>query len=78
MNLTRNKPGFFCLTILLGFLALISPAVAQSDFHLDLKPRRVSWSQLSFHAKNFWVEVSTEIQIRYLQASELDALLLAS
>lgn len=78
MNLAKNHLGIFCLTILMGFLALISSAEAQSGFHLDLEPQRVSWSQLSFHAKNFWVEVSTEIQIRFLRASELDALLLAS
>ena len=78
MNLTKNHLGVLCLTILMGFLALISSAEAQSGFHLDLQSQRVSWSQLSFHAKNFWVEVSTEIQIRFLQTSELDALLLAS
>ncbi|MGD9080219.1 MAG: hypothetical protein PVG96_12810 [Desulfobacterales bacterium] len=78
MNLTRHKPGVFCLTILLGFWTLISSAEAQSGFHLDLEPQRIQWSQLSFHAKNFWVEVSTEVHIRYLPASELDPVLLAS
>jgi hypothetical protein len=78
MHLKQNYMGALFLTILLGFMALISSAEAQSGSHLDLEPQRVSWSQLSFHAKNFWVEVSTEIQIRFLQASELDALLIAS
>jgi hypothetical protein len=33
---------------------------------------------MSFHAKSFWVEVSTDIQMRALRASDLDAVLLAS
>jgi hypothetical protein len=78
MNLTQNHRGVLCRTIVLGFLALISSAEAQAGFHLDLEAQRVPWSQLSFQAKNFWVEVSTEIQIRYLRTSALDALLLAS
>ncbi len=77
-NLTRNHQGVFCLTILLGFLALISSAQAQTGFHLDLEPQQVPWSQLSFHAKNFWVEVSTDIQMKSLRASDLDAVLLKS
>jgi len=77
-NLIRNHPGVFCLTILLGFLPLISSARAQNGFHLDLDPQQVPWSQLSFHAKNFWVEVSTDIQMKLLRASDLDAVLLKS
>jgi hypothetical protein len=77
-NLTRNHQGVFCLTILLGFLALISSAQAQTGFHLDLEPQRAPWSQLSFHAKNFWVDVSTEIQLKSLRTSDLDNLLLVS
>jgi hypothetical protein len=78
MNLKQNHMGALCLTILLGFLALISSAEAQTGFNLDLEPQQVPWSQLSFHAKNFLVEVTTEIQIRYLRASELDSVLIAS
>ena len=77
-NLTRNRPGVFCLTILLGFLAPISSAQAQTGFHLDLESQQVPWSQLSFHAKNFWVEVSTDIQMKSLRTSDLAAVLLAS
>jgi hypothetical protein len=77
-NLTRNRPGVFCLTILLGFLAPISSAQAQTGFHLDLESQQVPWSQLSFQAKNFWVEVSTDIQMKSLRTSDLAAVLLAS
>jgi len=78
MNLARNHLGAPCLTILLGFLILISSAEAQSGSHLDLDFNRVPWTQLSFHAKNFWVEVSTDIQMKSLPASDLAAVMLAS
>jgi hypothetical protein len=39
---------------------------------------RISWTQLSFFAKNYWVEVSTDIQLRSIAASKLNALLLTS
>lgn len=76
MNLTRNHLEALCLTILLGFLTLISSAEAQTGSHLDLDFQRVPWTHLSFYGKNFWVEVSTDIQLRSLAASELDAILL--
>ncbi len=78
MILNKNNLGIFCLLILLGLGALNSPTWAQSISHLKLDPTRVSWTGLSFHAKNFWVEVSTDIQMRSLRASDLDAVLLAS
>jgi hypothetical protein len=78
INLTRIKLVIFCLTILIGLGTITRTAGSQTGFHLDLDFNRVPWSQLSFHAKNFWVEVTTEIQIKYLRALELDALLLAS
>jgi hypothetical protein len=54
------------------------PGQAQSFSQLNLDTHRVPWTHLSFHAKNFWIEVSTDIQMRSLRASDLDALLLAS
>jgi hypothetical protein len=38
----------------------------------------VAWTQLSFHAKNFWVEVSTHIELKSLPAAKVEALLLKS
>ena len=78
MIFIRNKLGIFCMAILLWFGALIRPAWAQSTSHLKLDAQRIPWTHLSFQAKNFWVEVSTEIQIRSLRASDLDAVLLTS
>jgi hypothetical protein len=51
---------------------------AQSNRPLRIDATRISWTQLSFFAKNYWVEVSTDIQLRSMAASELDALLLKS
>jgi hypothetical protein len=64
--------------MLCGLLATRSAARAQSNSYLKLDATRVSWTHLSFHAKNFWVEVSTDIQMKSLPASDLDAVLLAS
>jgi hypothetical protein len=78
MNLTRIKLVIFCLTILIGPGTITRSAGAQTGSHLDLDFNRVPWTHLSFHAKNFWVEVSTDIQLRSRAATELDAVLLAS
>ena len=66
------------MLILLGFGVLNRPTWAESLSHIKLDPTRVSWTHLSFHAKNFWVEVSSDIQMKSLRASGLKAVLLAS
>ena len=78
MILIKNNLGIFYLLILLGLGAFNSPTWAQPISHLQLDANRVPWTHLSFHTKNFWVEVSTDIQMRSLRASDLDAVLLAS
>jgi hypothetical protein len=75
--LIKNNLGIFFLLILLGFGAFNSSTWAQSITPLKLDASKVPWTHLSFHAKNFWVEVSTEIQLRSRRASDLDAVLLA-
>jgi hypothetical protein len=64
--------------MLIGLFAACSLAEAETISHLKLDKHRIPWSHLSFRAKNFWVEVSTEIQMKSLRTSDLDALLLAS
>jgi len=61
-----------------GLLAAPSAACAQSNSYLKLDATRVSWAHLSFYAKNFWVEVSTDIQLGSITTSELGAVLLHS
>jgi hypothetical protein len=66
------------LLLLCGLLATPRAVRAQSNSFLKLDATRVSWTHLSFHAKNFLVEVSTDIQMKSLPASDLGAVLLAS
>ena len=53
-------------------------ARAQSPSGLQYNPNRVPWTDLTFHAKNFWVEVSTRVELISLPAAEAEALLLPS
>jgi hypothetical protein len=64
--------------MIVSLFAFCSSAGAQPISHLKLDPQRITWSHLSFHAKNFWVEVSTNLQMKSLRVSDLNALLLAS
>ena len=70
-------------TIILGAVIVFygvfqHPAQAQSFSQLNLDASRVRWTDLTFHAKNFWVEVSTTVQLTSLPVSEVEAELLAS
>ena len=78
MGFKINNFAVFSLMTLLCFGSLNDAARAQSSKSLELDPARIFWTDLSFHAKNFWVEVSTDIQLRSLAASELDKVLPAS
>lgn len=78
MDFKKNNLAVFGLMILMCFGSLEDAARAQSGDHLKLDPARITWSNLSFHAKNFWVEVSTDVQLRTLEASELVKVLPAS
>jgi hypothetical protein len=66
------------LLVIWGLFSFSVSAQTQSFSLPELNPKHVQWTHLSFHAKNFWVEVSTDIQMRSLRASDLDAVLLAS
>jgi hypothetical protein len=67
-----------CMAALFCFAAFNRAFGAESFSDLKLDANRVPWTQLSFHAKNFWVEVSTNIELRSLQTSDVEALLLKS
>ena len=75
MGFKKNHLAVFSLMLLLCFGFPDDATRAQSANELKLDPARISWTDLSFHAKNFWVEVSTDIQLRSLAASELDNIL---
>ena len=72
MKMNRKTVAIFCITIFIGSGYLVSPVRGQ----LKLDPECVPWSQLLFHAKNFWIAVSTNIQINPLPASDLDSVLI--
>ena len=59
-----------------GLLASGNHAHTQSKSDLKLDDQKVSWTDLSFRAKKFWVEVSSDIRMRTIAASELKAVLL--
>jgi len=67
-----------CMAALFCFAAFNRAFGAESFSDLKLDANRVPWTQLSFHAKNFWVEVSTNVELRSLQTSDVEALLLNS
>ena len=77
MTLNRRSSIFVILLMLCSQFSIYT-ARAQPISHLELDTHRVPWSQLSFHAKNFWVEVSTDLQMKSLRASDLYTVLLAS
>jgi hypothetical protein len=66
------------LLVIWGLFSFSVSARAQSFSLAELDPKHAQWTHLSFHAKNFWVEVSTDIQMRSLRASDLDAVMLAA
>jgi hypothetical protein len=78
MILIKNNLGIFCLLILVWFGALNSPTSAQSISHLNLDANRVPWTELSFHAKNFWVEVSTRVELKSFASADVEATMLSS
>lgn len=78
MIFNKINLGIFCLMILMGVGTLNSPTWAQSISPLKLDTNRVPWTHLSFHAKNFWIELSTDVELRSLPTSNVKALLLKS
>ena len=78
MIFLKNKFSIIFLTIICCGAFLIPPAQAQSNSDLKLDANQVAWTRLLFHAKNFWVEVSTEIQLASIPANQIEALLLST
>jgi hypothetical protein len=74
----KYKSIVFSLALLLCSSMYGNAARAQSSSGLQYNPNRVPWTDLTFHAKNFWVEVSTRVELISLPAAEAEALLLPS
>lgn len=78
MTERKRIPLHHFLLLIFFFTILNSASWAQSLSNLKLDSNRVTWTQLSFQAKNLWVEVSTEVQLKLLPADVVEAMLLAS
>jgi hypothetical protein len=51
---------------------------AQSYSQIELDPKRVPWTQLSYKIKNFSTEVNVQVQLESLPAAEVEAALIKS
>ena len=78
MNLSKRNVIIFLLFLILGSRNFLSTAWADSFNALKLDAKGVPWSQLSFHAKNFWVEVSTDVQLVSMPAAAVQPLLIST
>lgn len=74
----KKKIVFICLTLVLVLGLAANLCRAQSFTNLRLDGGRVSWSKLSFSAKNFVVSVTVEMQLKALPAAEVEAALITS
>ena len=78
MTYRKGKLIVFGLSILLSCNIHSRPAHAQSSSRPLYDPGRIPWTELTFHAKNFWVEVSTTVQLTSIPVSEVESQLLAA
>ena len=78
MNLNKKNVIIFLLFFILGSGNFFNTAWAESFTALKLDADHVSWTQLSFHAKNFWVEVSTDVQLASVPASEIETMMIST
>jgi hypothetical protein len=76
----RLKPykiiGYLLFIVCFG--VLLFPLHAQSFSHLKFSADRVTWTGLSFHAKNLWVEITTDIQLVFMPSKDIEALLIST
>jgi hypothetical protein len=78
MTYRKCKLIVFGLSILLSCNIHSRPAHAQPSSRPLYDPGRIPWTELTFHAKNFWVEVTTTVQLTSLPVSEVESQLLAT
>jgi hypothetical protein len=78
MIFTKYNFSIIFLVIICCGSFFVRPARAQSISDIKLDTHRVAWTRLSFHTKNFWVEVSTDVQLASMPASEIEALLIST
>ena len=75
----RKKLLLFVLFFMVIPLAGFSNSTrAQSYSQIELDPKRVPWTQLSYRIKNFSAEVDVQVQLESLPAAEVEAALMKS
>ena len=75
----RKKLLLFVLSFMAIQLAGFSNSTrAQSYSQIELDPKRVPWTQLSYRIKNFSAEVEVQVQLESLPAAEVEAVLIKS
>jgi hypothetical protein len=75
----RKKLLLFVLSFMVIPLTGFSNSTrAQSYSQIELDPKRVPWTQLSYRIKNFSAEVDVQVQLESLPAAEVEAALIKS
>jgi hypothetical protein len=78
MILRKQYFASLCLLAAFSLITLRPSARAQSFSQLELNPKQVQWTELSFHAKNFWVEVSSRVELKSFPVADIEAALLST
>jgi hypothetical protein len=66
------------LLVIFSLIMICPWAQAKSSADFKLNHKSVQWTDLSFHAKNFWVEVSTRVKLKPFPSTDIEAALLSS
>jgi hypothetical protein len=78
MNLSKSNFIIFLLIFIVCSGNFFNAAWAESFITLKLDANRVPWTELSFHAKNFWVDVSTDVHLVSIPAAEIETLMITT
>jgi hypothetical protein len=78
MRIRKKTLLFILISMAIPVTGLLNPARAQSYSQIELDPKRVLWTQLSYHIKNFSAEVNAQVRLESLPAEEVEAVLIKS
>ncbi len=67
------------LLLFAGWIAMLSlPTCVKAFSGAELDANRVPWTRLSFNAQNFWIDVSTDIQLISLPSDRVETALIST
>jgi len=78
MRIRKITLLFILISMAIPVAGLLNSTRAQSYSQIELDPKRVPWTQLSYRIKNFSAEVNVEVQLESLPAAEIEASLIKS